>query len=368
LLIALDWVTAPSYNQISLEECLAKDSEKMPSFDDVPLQPAEPQGFSFEQMIRCDDCLRANPPTRVNCLYCSAVLPTTEASAALQKPILRKLEKWEQGYNNILRTLGSERSSNDLLSKVASLLRLTVDDVSRILITERPLPLARAATLDEASLIERKLRDLGIETVIVSDCELGLGASLPQRVRALEFSETEVVGYHFAGAEAERVPWSGIALVAAARLFVKRIEIRERRSRKAEDEILDASEITTDEAVMDLYTETQNGGWRIAANSFDFSCLQSRKALLATENFSTLISVIRERAPQAEFDDSYNTMRQSLEPVWPSDRQTEARGWRRDRPGKYSTGEVTTSNNESQFTRYSRLQHYLRFHPLDQPR
>ena len=339
----------------------------MPSFEDVPLQPAEPQGFSFEQMIRCDDCLRANPPTRINCLYCGAVLPTTETSAALRKPILRKLEKWEQGYNNILRTLGSERSSNDLLSKVASLLHLTVDDVSRILITERPLPLARAATLDEASLIERKLRDLGIDTVIVSDSELGLEPS-PQRVRALEFGETEVVAYRFASAEAERVSWSEITLVAAARLFVRQVEIRERRSRKAEDEILDASEITTDEAVMDLYAETQNGGWRIAANSFDFSCLQSRKSLLAAENFSTLISVIRERAPQAEFDDSYNTMRQSLEPVWPSDRQTEARGWRRDRPGKYSTGEVTTSNNESQFTRYSRLQHYLKFHPLDQPR
>ncbi len=347
---------------------MAKDSENMPSFDGVPLQPAEPQGFSFEQMVRCDDCLRANPPTRVSCLYCSALLPTTEASAALQKPILRKLEKWELGYNNILWTLGNERSSDDLLSKVASLLRLSVDDVRRIFTRERPLPLARAATLDEASLIERKLRHLGIETVIVSDCELGLEASLPQRVRALEFSETEVGAYHFARAEAERVRWSVITLVAAARLFVRQVEIRERKSRRAEDEILDASEITTDEAVMDLYTEKQDAGWRIAANSFDFSCLQSRKTLVAAENFSTLISVIRERAPQAEFDDSYNTMRQALEPVWPSDQETETRGWRRHRPGKYSTGEVTKSNNESQFTRYSRLQHYLRFHPLDQPR
>jgi hypothetical protein len=291
----------------------------------------------------------------------------TEAGATLQKPILRRLEQWEQGYNNILRTLGNERSSDELVSKVANLLCLSVDDVSRIFARERPLPLARAATLEEASLIERKLRDLGIETAIVSDSELGLGALQPQRVRALELSETEVVAYRFAGAEGERIRWSEITLVTAARLFLRQVEIKERRSRGAEGEILDAREITSDEAVMDLFTQRQ-GGWRITANSFDFSCLQRRKALLAAENFSTLISVIRERAPQAEFDDSYNTMRQALEPVWPSDRQTEAHGWRRDRPGKYSTGEVITSNNESQFTRYSRLQHYLRFHPLDQPR
>ena len=347
---------------------MAKDRENMPSFDDVPLQPAEPQGFSFEQLVRCDDCLRANPPTRVNCLYCGALLPLTEAGATLQKPILRRLEKWEQGYNNILRTLGNERSSDELPNKVANLLCLSVDDVRRIFARERPLPLARAATLDEASLIERKLRDLGIETVIVSDSELGLEASPPRRVRALDLSETEVVAYRSAGAETERILWSEVALVTTARLFVRQVEIRERKSRRAENEILDASEITTDEAVMDLYTQRPDGGWRIAANSFDFSCLQSRKTLLAAENFSTLINTIRECAPQAEFDDSYNTIRRALEPVWPSDQKTETRGWRRDMPGRYSTGEVTTNNNESQFNRYSRLQHYLRFHPLDQPR
>jgi hypothetical protein len=230
------------------------------------------------------------------------------------------------------------------------------------------LPLARPATLDEALLIERKLRDIGLETVIVSDADLALERAPPQRVRALEFLETEVIAYHLASAGTTRISWSEVTLVVMARLFLRQVEIRERKSRRAENEILDATEVTTDEAVVDLYTEKQDGGWRIAANSFDFSCLASRKTLLAVENFSTLLRVIRERVPQAEFDDSYLPMRHALEPVWPSDRQTEARGWRRDRPGKYSTGEVIVSNNESQFTRYSRLCHYLKLHSLDQPR
>lgn len=346
---------------------MAKDNKEMPIFDEGPLPATEPQGFAFDLMVRCDNCLRANPPTRVSCLYCGSPLPVTETSAAFQKPLLRKLEKWEHGYNNVLRPLSNDELSAELLSRAADLLRLSVADLKRILEWKKPLPLARAATLDEALLIERKLRDFGMETVIVSDADLALERAPPLRVRALEFNEAQVIAYRLAGAGTTRISWSEITLVAMARLFVTQVEIRERHSRRAENEILDASYVTTDEAVLDLYSEKRDGGWRIAANSFDFSCLEGRKALLAVENFSTLINVIRERAPQAEFDDSYLAVRQALEPVWPSDQQTEARGWRRERPGKYSTGEVIVSNNESQFTRHSRLCHYLKLQSVEQP-
>jgi hypothetical protein len=70
---------------------LPKDSENISFFDELP-QPTEPLGFSHQQMVRCDDCLRANPPTRVTCLYCGYALPQTEASVALAKPTLRPLE------------------------------------------------------------------------------------------------------------------------------------------------------------------------------------------------------------------------------------------------------------------------------------
>ena len=339
---------------------MAKDIEKIPVIDDGSLQPTEPQGFAFNLMVRCDDCLRANPPTRVNCLYCGTTLPLTEASETFQKPALRKLEKWEQGFNNILRPVANDELDENLVSKAAALLRLEIDELRRILKAERPLPLARAATLDEASLIERKLAEIGLESVVVSDALLALGTAPPQRIRAFGVSEAQLVGYHLASGGVTCVAWSDISFVSVGRLFERQIEIRERKSKRAEKELVDAREITKDEAVLDVYVEGYAGSWRILANSFDFSCLEDRKKLLVVENFSTLVSLIRERAPQAIFDDSYLALRQALDNVWPAERSTEARGWRRDRPGKYSTGEVVISSNEAQFTRYSRLSLYLK--------
>ena len=346
---------------------MAKDNENILVFDDGPLEPTEPQGFSFEQMVRCDNCLRANPPTRVNCIYCGNALPVTEVTAALQKPVLRRLEQWEQGYNSFLVPVEGVALNDELLSKLGDLLRLKVEDVNKIFTSKRPLPLARAASEDEAALIARKLRDFGVETITVSDIELGVDSIPARRARSLKFAESEFVVCDVAGAEVSRIPWHDLVLLVVARLFVRQFETRERKSKRAENEIMETSETSTDESVADLYSTEQDGGWRIAANNFDFSCLGSRKTLLAGENFATLLNVLREQAPQAEFDDSYNTMRQTLEPVWPSERQTEARGWRRHRPGKYSTDDVTTITNEGQFTRYSRFCHYLKTHPLDQP-
>jgi hypothetical protein len=53
-------------------------------------------------------------------------------------------------------------------------------------------------------------------------------------------------------------------------------------------------------------------------------------------------------------------VRHALGAVWTLEQRTEAQGWRRERPGRYSTEAVTTSDNESQFTRYSRLRYYLK--------
>ena len=116
----------------------------------------------------------------------------------------------------------------------------------------------------------------------------------------------------------------------------------------------------SDEAVLDIYTQVQDGGWRILANNFDFSCLGDAKTLLAGQNFALLRKSICERATLAEYNDSYSAIRRNLELVWPSEQQTSSTGWRRERAGKYSTGEVAMTSNESQFTRYSRLCHLLK--------
>ncbi len=333
----------------------------------------EAKPFTPDQMIRCEECLRANGPTRVTCLYCGAALPLNEASVNLQKPALRPLEKWEQGYNNILlpssanRLQDSPPPANPLrtnlseadLAEAADLLKLTEEDLARILSLGQALPLARAATIDEATLVQRRLGRLRIDTVIVPDVELGVVEAQPLRVRAIEIEPAAFTVYQTPETRGIQIAWSDLVLLVVGRLIVKRVELREQRARRAENRILDTSEFSSDESTVELYTEGQTTPYRITANTFDFSCLGERKSFVAGENLLALLELFRAQAPHVECDDSYKSVRKALDAVWPSQQNNESSGWRRDRPGKYSIGSATELTNEMQFLRYSRLVHYF---------
>ena len=325
---------------------------------DGPTENPAPQPFAPDQMVRCDNCLRANPPTRINCLYCAAVLPLNETSVSLQKPALRPLEKWERGYNNILSPPPANLTEAEL-AEAADLLRLATADLARILSPKAPLPLARTATMDEASLVQSRLSRLGIKTLIVPDTKLSSEETGPIKVRAVELNDAGMNAYQTPETPAIELSWSDLVLLVVGRLIVKRLELKEQKGGRAENRILDASEFFSDESVVELYTRKQTMPYRIAANSFDFSCLGNRKSLLASENILALLNVFHDYAPHAECDDSYNSVRKALEAVWPSEQQNESSGWRRERPGKYSIGSVTETSNEMQFSRYSRLRYFL---------
>lgn len=342
-----------------MEEPLPKDNENvpLPIWLDGPEDPA-PEPFAPDQMVRCDECLRANPPTRVNCLYCGTVLPLNETTANLQRPALRPLEKWEQGYNNILMPPAANLN-DEQLAAAAELLRLSPADLVQVLGSGVPLPLARAATPDEASLIQRRLSSLGIDSRIMPEAEPGATVNGPTKIRALELDDEGVYAFQTPDNPAIRIAWADFTLLVVGRLIAKRVELKEQKAARAENRILDSSEFVTDETVVDFYVSKQAVPYRISANSFDFSCLGKNKGLLANQNLSTLIALFRERAPQAGYDDSFNSLRKSLDAVWPSQQQNESSGWRRERPGKYSIGSVAALNNEMQFWRYSRLRYFF---------
>jgi hypothetical protein len=341
---------------------LSFNDEDNPLLADAELLRAEPQGFAPDQMVRCEVCLRANPPTRTSCLYCAAQLPATEISATLQKPTLRRLEKWEQGFNVILVPGSAAGLTGELLPQMAELLRLNVEDLRRILETREPLPIARATTPDEASLIERRLDEMGVKVLVVADRDLEQEESVTKRVRALELTDNALALYSAGGPESWRVPWKDISLLAVGRLFIRAIEVEERKGLKSENVLLDTREINTDDSVLDIYAAQGKTGWRITAGNFDFSCLGAQKKWVAAQNFSTLIDVLRARAEKAFYDDSYNRVRLALGAAWPLEQDTESRGWRRKGTGRVSTEAVTRSDNEIQFTRYSRLRYYLQQH------
>lgn len=342
-----------------MEELLPKDNENIPFVDDGPVAPLEPQGFTPDQMVRCEECLRANPPTRLDCLYCGATLPLDEKTASLRKPTLKPIDQWARGYNNIFLPYGANDLTPEIVSEAASLLKLSSDDLDRILATGIPLPLARTATLDEASLVESRLKALGLNTEIVSDTDLALQESPPIRVRALAIDETAVTAIPMAAEEGMQIPWQDFVLLVTGRLTTNRVELKERKGRRSENEILEADQFFADEVVLDLYCKQQVGNLRIRASGFDFSCLP-QKSLTVAENLARLIKLICEKAPAAEYDDSYNLARKALELVLPSEQQTESRGWRREALGKYTIEAATEVSNEVQFTRYSRLRYHLK--------
>ena len=86
--------------------------------------------------------------------------------------------------------------------------------------------------------------------------------------------------------------------------------------------------------------------------------------MTAVENFIALTNVLRGRASRAEFDDSYVRVRQMLTAVWPLEQATRKGEWRRSGAGKFDLSTVTTTDNATQFTRYSRLRRWLRAREL----
>lgn len=334
----------------------------LPGDADADNLSGQAKGFTPEQMVRCEQCLRANPPTRANCLYCAATLPVTEESAALRRPTLRPLEEWEHGFNCILRQKPETPPGAQALAAAADLLRLSVAEVSRLVSAPEPLPIACASSGQEASLIEHRLTELGLAVFTVSDDELALDAQPPKRIGSLELTAEALILKPAGGGQTSSASWESLELFVAGRLITHQVEVEERRGRRHEKEIMEARELSADESVLDIYQSGAAGNWRIAATNFDFSCLGPEKSLLVAENFKRLTEQLRNRASRAVYDDSYARLRQLLTIAWPPRQQTESRGWRRGGPGRYSTELVTTSDNESQFTRYSRLRRHLKGH------
>jgi hypothetical protein len=337
---------------------LPKDNENIRLPFTGPLEPSEPPGFAPDQMIRCDECLRANSPTRVTCLYCSAALPVTEESAQLRKPTLRPPEKHQTAHNNILLPADAALPV-DAVAAAADLLKLSVENLQRIIAARVPLPLACTASRQEAELVFNRLRDAGLRTITLSDDELGTSETNVKRVKSMSFGEELVTLQQPGTRDQTDVRWQDVVLIVTGRLFVRRVEIHERKTRRAENEIVQSSEFSSDEAVIDFYTATHSQTWRINANGFDFSGLGSRKTLIANENISRLQQATAANAPHALVDDSYKRLRHLLDLVWSPQQETQSSGWRRERPGKLSVGLATINSNEIQFTRYSRLQRHF---------
>jgi len=332
---------------------LPKDNENILLSLDGPNTPSQPTAFSPQEMLRCEECLRANPPTRPSCLYCGAALPATKNSSKLRKPTLLTPDKSDPSYNTIL--VVHDETLN--ITEVADLLKLSTDAVAKLLAAAQPLPLARTASLEQSQLLAERLHEFGLQTEIIFDQRLGVSENNVIRVRSMVMSDVTFSVLTSGRGEPLEMKYTNLVLMVEGRLLTKTTTVKERKSRKSENEILDASEFYSDEPAFDLYCATREQTFRIAANSFDFSCLGEQKVLTVNENLRMLKHVLKDKAPDMKIDNSYGAVRQSLDLVWGAEKATKSDGWRRDAPGRLIIGATTTVSNENQFTRYSRLRH-----------
>ena len=338
-------------------DIVQEDNDSLFAWNDDDLAPGDARAFSQDELVSCEKCARLNPPTRTNCLYCGACLPISGMATESIKPTLRPLDDWEMGFS-VIRLPDNPISTSTELRKLSELLRLDFGDVQSLLTSGASVPLARCTSQAEAALVKSRLETLGVDVVIVADTVLD--SCSPKRVRAIELTDDSLIVYPPGRDNGTEIPSKEISLIVVGRRVIRRLEVSERSDKRRGKEVVDSRELSSDAERLDLYSQHSDSGWRIAADNFDFSCLRESKTLIASKNFKTLTDLLRERAPHAEYDDSYLRIRQQLSLIWPLEQRTESLGLQKPRRGRISTGAATTSDNELQFTRYSVLLHHLK--------
>lgn len=323
---------------------------------DLPVQKENP-AFQAEEMIDCRECRRKNPPTRLDCLYCGAELELSEARSEFLKLNLRKLESWEKGFNLVYLS-GLESSDETKFSEIAEILKCEKDFLHKLACAAKFLPLVRAESEREAETLQKKLRRFSVDATIIADEKLAIEKP-SLRLRGVEFFADQIALILFNRDEVVRISNDDLLLIVSGAIFERKVRAIEKRDKKAGNKLLESSETASDEFLIDIYSRENELGYRVFARGFDFSCLEAEKGILGAENLKKLVRKLQQIATKAKFVDDYLNLRESLSNVWQVEETGDSLGLKRDGFGKYNLENITTIDNLSQFTKYSRLQRHL---------
>jgi hypothetical protein len=324
--------------------------------EDLPLQ-TKSEAFQPEEMIACGRCGRKNPPNRLDCMYCGIELEFDKTQSQFLKPVLRKAEPHTNGFN-LIYLANLENWDERQLTEVARMTRLAADELQQLAAARKPLPLARAESEKETNIVAARLRELGIETLILDDEKFDAD-NLPHRLRGIDFEADTVHFKLFNNDEVVSYQRGELILLVIGGVFEKQLESLESRRKKGENKVLETSELSSDEILIDIYGHNDPHGFRIFPKGFDFSCLGAGKKMLAGENIRILTGKLKEFANEARIDEDYLKLRASLSKVWDVSEANYSKGLKRQSFGNYNRRIVTTTSNLNQFTKYSRLQRIL---------
>ena len=310
--------------------------------------------FDLKEMIDCK-CGRRNPPNRLNCIYCGNELDICVEDAALIKTNLKTLELWERGYNVILRERVADKPD---AKKIAAFLSMDAAELQMILDLGQALPVARVESEKEAVVILNGLSQLGLRCSIVADDDLAADKP-PVRLSRIEILEKSYLFIDFNTDSVIEINTDDLVLIVPGILTSGKVDSLEKKRRGKESKLLDETAATFDEAILDIYTRQDANGFRVRCTGFDFSCLGGKKSLLAGENLRTLAIQLKETCPGAKLVSDYSSVKHALGIVWETESRKDSKGMQKVGFGKTEFGTVATTNNLSQFTKYSRLQWHL---------
>ncbi|MEP6849810.1 MAG: hypothetical protein ABI999_13220 [Acidobacteriota bacterium] len=319
---------------------------------EMPVQ-TENIAFSPDDMRTCTKCGRANPPNRLKCFYCAAAIEIAPDNLAQAKLVLRRLEIWEKGFN----VVALSRQTRVNLPAAARELGLERDAAEKLFASNAEIPVARVEGQREANVLRLRLKNIGVETTVLADESLHL-EKFPRRIRALEFKSDHIVATDFNTSEKFPIAASDVMLVVIGTMFETKTASIEKRKRN-KSTLLDTTETSADESVIDLYTRQDSMGIRIYQSGFDFSCLGGNKGLLASENMPKLVRRLIMTCVNAKLDEKYAELQDALGLVWELETRKDYEGLRRSGFGKKDFGNVVTVDNHSQFNRYSRLRRLI---------
>ncbi len=319
--------------------------------------PGNPVGFGQDELIVCGSCSRANPPNRLECIYCGEALELNEEQKQALQPVVSTAEAWEPAVSIVL-VAKPEPEGTEALTEASKMLSLEREVLGAITEARPPLPLVRTAALAEAELVCERLRALGFNVLAIQDRDLAPEAP-PVRLRSVSFGKESISAVPFNPGSVEVVRFTP-GLIVRGTIVRRELRSTEGRSR-GRGRLLETTEMGADEAVVDVYPVDDARGFRIRRDGFDFSCLGSGRALTANENMGLLVEVFNQRFPECEVAEDFRSLRAMLSAVWPPSEMSSSEGVERKSFGGFAKRKMVVTDNEEQFTRYSRMIRYLKF-------
>ncbi len=315
------------------------------------------ESYTAEEMIECTNCRRKTPPNRLDCIYCGVKLELSEEQLKILKPILRNTESWKNAFNVVFHSKLSNWNDRNL-PEISKMIRSNDRILKEVLDAGKPLPIARGEQQEELRIVGNRMEELGLKTWLILDREFS-AETPPLRLRKIRFSKACIELEIFNSGNVRKITSDKLVLIVTGALFEKRIESSEKHMRNQENKPLDTAEISLDELVIDLYSQDDPLGYRVFSRGFDFSCLGDEKRMTANQNMSLLVEKLVAFSPNAVHDKDYLEHRAFLGGVWDVDEHKDSKGVKRKGIGGYKRETVTTTNNLSQFTKYSRFKRIL---------